>query len=55
MWSWKTLGKWVGLASVVGVATTGVVVVRGQRRRSAYTPDQIRERLHERLSEIEAG
>ena len=47
----KTVGKLVGLAGVVGVAATGVVVVRGQRRRSAYTPEQVRQRLHDRLAE----
>ncbi|MEA5366843.1 hypothetical protein VA596_45435 [Amycolatopsis sp., V23-08] len=43
---WKT----VGLAGLVGVAATGVVVVRQERRRRAYTPDEIREKLHERLA-----
>jgi len=42
---WKT----VGLAGLVGVAATGVVVARQERRRRAYTPDEIRERLHARL------
>jgi hypothetical protein len=42
---WKT----VGLAGLVGVAATGVVVVRQERRRRAYTPDEIREKLHARL------
>jgi hypothetical protein len=43
--------KVVGLAGFVGVAATGVVIARSERRRRAYTPDQIRERLHERLAE----
>lgn len=51
----KALGKLIGLAGVVGVAATGVVVVRSQRRRAAYTPDQVRQRLHERLAEIDQG
>jgi hypothetical protein len=42
---WKLLG----LASVVGVAATGVVVARAERQRRAYTPDEIRARLHQRL------
>ncbi|MFG1644493.1 hypothetical protein ACGFMK_29770 [Amycolatopsis sp. NPDC049252] len=42
---WKT----VGLAGLVGVAATGVVVVRQERRRRAYTPDEVREKLHARL------
>jgi hypothetical protein len=40
--------KIVGLAGFVGVAATGVVIVRAERRRRAYTPDEIRERLHAR-------
>jgi hypothetical protein len=36
---------------MAGVAATGVVVVRGERRRRAYTPEQVRERLHERAAE----
>jgi hypothetical protein len=43
--TWKILG----LASFAGVAATGVVIVRAERRRRAYTPDEIRARLHERL------
>ncbi len=45
------LWKVIGLAAFAGVATSGVVVARNQRRRAAYTPDQVRERLHQRLSE----
>jgi hypothetical protein len=48
--TWKILG----LASFAGVAATGVVVVRAERRRRAYTPDEIRARLHERLAEAES-
>ncbi|MBC6459797.1 hypothetical protein [Actinomadura sp. HBU206391] len=44
---WKVMG----LAGFVGVAATGVVIARAERRRRAYTPDQIRERLHSRLDE----
>jgi hypothetical protein len=43
--------KVIGLAGFVGVAATGVVIVRAERRRRAYTPDEIRERLHARLAE----
>lgn len=43
--------KWLGLASMVGVAATGAVVARGQRQRHAYTPDEVRARLHARLAE----
>jgi hypothetical protein len=44
---WKILG----LAGFAGVAATGVVIVRAERQRRAYTPDQVRERLHARLAE----
>jgi hypothetical protein len=43
--------KVIGLASVVGVAATGAVVVRAERRRRAYTPDEIRDRLRSRHAE----
>ena len=43
---WKVLG----LAGVVGVAATGVVIARAERRRRAYTPEQIRERLLARVA-----
>jgi len=44
---WKVLG----LAGVVGVAATGVMIARSERQRRAYTPDEIRTRLHARLAE----
>ncbi|MDG4831882.1 hypothetical protein O7627_21610 [Solwaraspora sp. WMMD1047] len=44
---WKVLG----LASVVGVAATGVVIARAERRRRAYTPEEIRSRLRDRHAE----
>jgi hypothetical protein len=47
--------KVVGLAGVVGVAATGVVVARSERRRRAYTPDEIRDRLKQRVDEAEAA
>ncbi|HEY0716230.1 MAG TPA: hypothetical protein VGD68_01335 [Streptosporangiaceae bacterium] len=47
--TWKILG----LASFAGVAASGVVVVRAERRRRACTPDEIRARLHERLAEAD--
>jgi hypothetical protein len=43
--------KIVGLASFVGVAATGVVIARAERRRRAYTPDEIRARLLDRHAE----
>jgi hypothetical protein len=44
---WKVLG----LAGFVGIAATGVVIARAERRRRAYTPEEVRERLHARLAE----
>lgn len=49
--AWKLLG----LAGLVGVAATGAAVARAERRRRAYTPDEIRERLHARHAETEAA
>lgn len=43
---WKVLG----LAGLAGVAATGVVVARDQRRRAQLTPEEVRGRLHERLA-----
>ncbi|GAA1499442.1 hypothetical protein GCM10009827_001070 [Dactylosporangium maewongense] len=48
---WKVLG----LAGVVGVAATGVVVARAERRRRAYTPEQIRAKLQERHAVAQGG
>ena len=45
---WKILG----VAGFVGVAATGAVIARAERRRRAYTPDEVRERLHQRVSEV---
>lgn len=41
----------LGLAGAAGVVATGVVVVRAERRRRAYTPDQVREQLHARFAQ----
>jgi hypothetical protein len=43
--------KVAGLAGLAGVAATGAVLARSERRRRAYTPDEIRERLHARVAE----
>ena len=48
---WKVLG----LAGIVGVAATGVMIVRADRRRRAYTPEEIRARLRQRYTEATAG
>ena len=46
---WKLLG----LAGVVSVVATGAVIARGERQRRAYTPDEVRDRLQERLRAAE--
>jgi hypothetical protein len=43
--------KVLGLAAFAGVAATGAVIIRDQRRRRAYTPAEVRDRLHARLAE----
>ena len=36
------------------MAATGAVIARSERRRRAYTPEEIKERLHARLADAEA-
>ena len=43
--------KVLGVAAFAGVAATGAVIIRDQRRRRAYTPAEVRERLHARLDD----
>jgi hypothetical protein len=45
---WKVLG----VAGFVGVAATGVAIARAERRRRAYTPEEIRARLQARFAEV---
>ncbi|HKH06650.1 MAG TPA: hypothetical protein VKA65_15885 [Acidimicrobiales bacterium] len=47
---WKALG----IAGIVGVAATGVVVARRRRAAKTYTPEELRRRLHQRLAETGA-
>jgi hypothetical protein len=47
---WKVLG----LAGLVGVAASGAAVARAERARRAYTPDEVRARLHEKHAQAEA-
>ena len=49
----RTIWKLLGLAGVIGVAAGGALVARDQRRRRAYTPDEIRARLQQRLAEAD--
>ena len=46
--------KLIGLAGLAGVAATGVVVARKRRAHREYEPDELRERLHQRLAEVSA-
>lgn len=43
--------KLIGLAGLAGVAATGVVVARRRSAPSELEPDEIRQRLHDRLAE----
>ena len=47
---WKVLG----MAGLAGVAATGAIIARDQRRRTQLTPDEVRDRLHERLHAVES-
>ncbi len=46
--------KLLGLAGLAGVAATGAVLARNERQRRAYTPDDVRTRLHERHAALAA-
>ena len=46
---WRVLG----VAGLAGVAATGAIIARDQRRRAKMTPDEVRDRLHQRLDEIQ--
>ncbi|KQU34717.1 MULTISPECIES: hypothetical protein [Nocardiaceae] len=46
----RGLLKVAGLAGAVGVAASGVLVARNERQRRQYEPDEVRERLHQRLA-----
>jgi hypothetical protein len=45
--------KRVGLAGLVGVVATGALVARNERERRSYTPDEVRDRLQQRLREAD--
>ena len=49
------LWKLLGLAGLTGVAATGVVLARNERQRRAYTPDDVRARLHEKHEGLAAA
>ncbi len=47
---WKLLG----LAGMLGVAASGAKIARDERARRAYTPEEIRAKLHERATQADA-
>ena len=47
---WSRMWRVLGVAGLAGVAATGAIIARDQRRRAQLTPEQVRERLHERLA-----
>ncbi len=47
---WKVLG----VAGLAGVAATGAIIARDQRQRAQLGPDEIRDRLHQRLAQAQA-
>ena len=48
---WKALG----LAGLAGVAATGAIIARDQRQRAQLSPEEIRERLRQRVAETETA
>ena len=51
----KVPWKLIGVAGLAGVAATGVVVARKRRTHVDYTPEELRARLHDRLSDAAAA
>jgi hypothetical protein len=47
--------KLIGVAGLAGVAATGVAIARKRRAQPDYHPDELRERLHRRLAEIDTA
>lgn len=48
------LWKWLGLAGLAGVAAGGAIIARDQRQRAQLTPEEVRDRLRERLDETQS-
>ncbi len=46
----RSLWKLLDLAGLAGVAASGAVLARAERRRRAYTPDEVRARLRDRAA-----
>jgi hypothetical protein len=49
----KTRWKLLGLAGVAGVAATGVVVAKQKRETEEYTPEELRDKLRDRMQAAE--
>ena len=47
---WKVLG----VAGLAGVAATGVIIARDERKRAQLSPDDVRARLQERYAALAA-
>ena len=48
---WKVLG----VAGLAGVTATGVIIARNQRQRAELTPDQVRQRLRDKVEAAQAA
>jgi len=48
-----SLWKALGLAGLAGVTATGVIIARDRRRREQLTPEEIRQRLHRRVADLD--
>jgi hypothetical protein len=46
------LWKLLGVAGLAGVAAGGAVLARNERQRRAYSPEDVRTRLHERHASL---
>jgi hypothetical protein len=47
--------KLIGVAGLAGVAATGVIIARKRRAQRDYDPDELRDRLHRRLAEVDTS
>ena len=51
------MNKWklLGLAGLAGVAATGAIIARDERRRAQMTPEEVRARLQQRFAASQQG